>query len=74
MSNLNLVIIVHFINSNDISDLELKKIASNFITEEYFKTSNSLETFAIFCYDIFSHSLNDYCIKANDLYTDLEPD
>ena len=36
-----------FLDSNDISDLELKKIASKFISEEYFKTINSLETFAI---------------------------
>jgi len=63
-----------FLDSNDISDLELKKIASKFISEEYFKTINSLETFAIFCYDILSYSLTDYSVKANELYTDLEPD
>ena len=65
--------IKRFYNSNDNSKIELKKITTNFITQNYFKSSNSLENFAIFCYDILSHSISEYCNKIQGIYSDLEP-
>ena len=62
-----------FYNSNDNSKIELKKITTNFITQNYFKSSNSLENFVIFCYDILSHSIFEYCNKIQGIYSDLEP-
>ena len=65
--------IKRFYDSNDNSKIELKKITTNFITQNYFKSSNSLENFAIFCYDILSHSISEYCNKIQGIYSDLEP-
>ena len=72
--NMNSYSYKDYYNTNNLDNLELKKIATNFITNKYFQNSDSLENFAIFCYDIFSYSISLYCQNIINVYKNLKPD